>query len=78
MTHPLFSDDPEWRYWALIIDIHSLKYRPLKNRDTKIKKMVQGNDDDKRRDRYLTEETMEFWFPENNMLIKNVRDFKED
>lgn len=78
MTHPLFSDDPEWRFWSLILDIHSLKYRPLTNRDTHIRKMQQNPRDDKREDAYLTEAGYEFWMPENNMLIKNVRDFKEE
>jgi len=78
LTHPLFNDDPEWRFYCWIIDIHSIKYRPMTNRDTKLLKNRQENDADRRKDEYLTESTIEFWHPENNMLIKNVRNYLTD
>src|SRR5690606_8566899 len=34
-THPLFNMDPTLRYRAMILDIHSIKYRPMANRDTR-------------------------------------------
>lgn len=72
-THPLFNDNPIMRYWMLFIDVHSMKYRPLKNRDTKLLKMRQPNNADYREDEWLTEAGFEFWFPERFMLIKNVQ-----
>ena len=71
-THPLFNEHPTMRYWMLMLDIWSLRYRPLGDRDTRLLKNRQNNGDDFRRDEYLTEFGLEFWSPENNLLIKNV------
>lgn len=75
VTHPLFNEDPVYRYWALILDIHSLHYRPLLNRDTRLHKNQQNRKDDFRVDLFRTEASLEFWAPEQHMLIKNVRDY---
>lgn len=77
ITHPLFNEDPVYRYWALILDIHSLHTRPLRNRDTRLLKNRQNNGDDFRKDEYLTEMGFEMWAPEQHMLIKNVVDYVE-
>jgi len=74
-THPLFNEHPTMRYWMLFLDIWSLKYRPLGDRDTRLLKNRQNNGDDFRRDEYLTESGIEFWFPENNLLIQNVQSY---
>lgn len=71
-THPLFSDNDEWRYWGLFVDVHSLKYRPLSDSDTTLKKMIQANDLDGRKDEWLTEAGLQVQFPERFMLIKNA------
>jgi hypothetical protein len=75
VTHPLFNEDATMRYWALMVDIWSLKYRYLTNRDTRLLKMRQNPGDDFRRDEYLTEASIEFWQPEGNMLVKNIQDY---
>lgn len=75
LTHPMFNEDPVWRYSALILDVWSLMFRPLTGRDTKLLKNRQNPGDDLRRDEYLTEAGLEFHLPEANMLIKNIRDF---
>lgn len=75
VTHPLFNENPIYRYWCLILDIWSLKWRPLLDRDTKLLKMRQNPGDDFRKDEYLTEGSLEFWTPESHMLIKNVRTY---
>lgn len=72
-THPLFNADDEWRYNMLIIDVNNIKYRPMQDSDTALLKNRQANDADHRKDEYLTEAGFEFWMPETNMLIKNVR-----
>ncbi len=77
VSHPLFNEIPAYRYWCLILDIWSLKLRPLLNRDTKLLKNRQNNGDDFRRDEYLTEIGLEFWAPEQHMLIKNLRTYIE-
>lgn len=77
VSHPLFNEDATYRYWMLILDIWSIKTRPLTDRDTRLLKNRQPNDADYRKDEYLTEMGLEFWCPEQHMLIKNVRDYAE-
>ena len=78
MTHPMFNESAIYRNWCLILDVHSLKLRPLNDRDTELLTNRQGNGDDERKDEYLTEMTMEMWFPERSMLIKNVSSYTQD
>ena len=77
VSHPLFNEDATFRYWALILDIWSLKTRPLLDRDTRLLKNRQNPGDDLRIDEYLTELGLEFWAPEQHMLIKNIADYAE-
>jgi len=71
-THPLFSQIPAWRYHALIIDLPGLRFRPKRGRDTMRLKNIQNNDEDVRRDMYLTEATLEVNHGDAHMLLKNV------
>lgn len=77
VSHPLFNETSAYQYWCLILDIWSLRFRPLLDSDTRLLKMRQNPGDDFRRDEYLTEGTLEMWFPERHMLIKNVRSYQE-
>lgn len=77
VTHPLFNEDPTMTYWMLFLDVWSLKYRPLTDRDTKLLKNRQNPGDDLRRDEFLTEASLEFMMPEAHMLVKNVRTYIE-
>lgn len=72
-THPLFNDDPFLQYAIFILDVGNLKLRPLNDRDTVLLKNRQANDEDGRKDEWLTECGLEVRFPESNMLIKNVQ-----
>ena len=78
LTHPLFSEDEAFRYWMLFLDLHSIRWRALRDRDTELLKGRQNNGDDFRKDEYLTEWGLEFWYPERSMLIKNVKEYQED
>jgi hypothetical protein len=62
VTHPMLVEDPVMTYWMLFLDIWSLKYRPLLNRDTRLLKNQQNNGDDFRKDTIRTEMGLEFWF----------------
>ncbi len=77
VSHPLFNEDTTMTYYMLFLDIWSIKYRPLLNRDTRLLKNRQNNGDDFRRDEFLTEAGLEFWMPEQHMLVKNVRSYVE-
>lgn len=76
VTHPLFSEDPNLRYSALILDIWSLALRPLQNRDTQLLPNRQNPGDDFRKDEYLTEMGLEVHAPEQHMFIKNLREYR--
>jgi len=77
VSHPLFNEDATMTYWMLFLDIWSLKFRPLLNRDTRLLKNVQNPGDDFRRDKFITEAGLEFCFPEQHMLVKNVQNYIE-
>lgn len=78
ITHPLFNEDTAgMTYWMLFLDIWSLKYRFLTDRDTRLLKNRQNPGDDFRRDEFLTEAGLEMWTPESHMLVKNVQTYVE-
>jgi len=72
-THPLLTDTPGLFYAMFIIDVPFLKYRPLNDRDMVKLNNRQSNDEDGRKDLWLTEAGLELQFPEAHMLIKNVQ-----
>lgn len=74
-THPLFSENPVLRFSMLFLDIHNLKYRYIKGRDTLLLKNRQPNNADYREDEYLTESSLELRFPQSHMFIQNVLDY---
>jgi hypothetical protein len=69
IQHPLFSQEPTTRDIMVIIEPENLKYRPIKNRDTKFigEKIGSTNTGYTRRDgideEYLTECGLEYHFP---------------
>ena len=54
-THPLLSRHPLYNYSWWIIDGSSLKWVPMKNRDTKFKDNIQHNDEDTQKGQWMTE-----------------------
>lgn len=72
-AHPLFTNDPTLRYSALIVDVGELKYRALNDRDTTLLPNRQANDEDGRKDEWLTEAGLEVRFPESHMMINNLK-----
>lgn len=74
-SHPLFSQNPTLRYNALFLDVHNLKYRYMDGRDTALLKNRQNNDEDLRKDEWLTEAGLELRLPESHMYLQNVQDF---
>ena len=74
-THPLFTEDPTLRNSALITDIGELKYRCLNDRDTTLIPNRQQNDEDGRKDEWLTEAGLEVHYPESHMMIHNLKGF---
>lgn len=69
-THPLFNIDPVFKYSAMYIDIPNLKYRPLTDSDTILLKNRQENDEDRRKDEWITEAGLELKKPDSCMWIE--------
>jgi hypothetical protein len=61
VKHPLFTDGIYNR--SYVLDMEMLDYCPLVGRDTSLKENIQNNDEDGRRDEYLTEATMQLKNP---------------
>jgi hypothetical protein len=74
-THPIFNQHPILRYNGLFLDVPNLKYRYLINRDTKLLANRQNNDEDLRKDEWLSECGLEQQFPESHMYMQNVRQY---
>ena len=74
-SHPLFNQNPTLRNCALILDVQNLKWRYMQGRDTERLTNRQNNNEDLRRDEYLTEGGFEVRFPESHMFLQNVTSF---
>lgn len=59
-THPLMNVHSIFTNGAFCINPAGIKYRPLRNRDTKFQDNIQDNDDDSRKGQWLTEAGVEF------------------
>lgn len=75
-SHPLFSQNPVMRFNALFLDVLNLRYRYVNGRDTELLTMRQPNNADYREDEWLTEAGLELEFPESNLYLQNVLDYK--
>jgi len=75
-THPLFTQNPVLRNNCLIIDVHNLKNRPVKGRDTELLTERQIPNADYREDEWFTESGLEFQFPESAMYLQGVVDHR--
>jgi hypothetical protein len=68
---PLFEGTVYGGY-GVVLDVENIKYRPLKGRDTKLETNIQNNDEDQRKDQYITEAGLEIRLPKTHAVIKGV------
>lgn len=68
VQHPLFTEG--YLDLSMALDIEEIAYRPLQGRDTKLHTNIQNNDEDGRRDQYLTEAGLEFKQPKKHAIVK--------
>jgi hypothetical protein len=54
-THPLMNRHALYKNSMFMIDFSALRWRPMKNRDTKFKDNIQNPDEDVRRGQWMTE-----------------------
>lgn len=59
--------------WAALLDMDSIFYRPLGNRDTKLRTNIQANDQDGRIDGYIAECCPMVIQEKNHAVLRNVR-----
>lgn len=58
--------------YGVVIDPEAVKYRPLQGRDTKLETNIQANDEDQRKDQYITEAGLEVRNPEKHAVLTGV------
>lgn len=74
-SHPLMNVHPLYTYSMFVINPSGLIYRPMKNRDTKIQKNIQLPDEDKKKDQWLTEASLELHYERTFAYIGQFRTF---
>lgn len=74
-SHPLMNVHPLYTYSMFVINPSGLIYRPLKNRDTKIQKNIQLPDEDKKKDQWLTEASLELHYERTFAYIGQFKTF---
>lgn len=58
-THPLMNRHALYKNSMFILDFSAIRWRPMKNRDTKFQDNIQNNDEDLRRGQWITEAGIE-------------------
>ena len=74
-SHPLLNVHPLFTFSMFVVNPAGLIYRPLKSSDTKIQKNIQQPDEDKRKDQWLTECTLELHYERSFAYIGEFKDF---
>lgn len=69
--HPLLEGAVYGGY-GVVLDVENIKNRPLQGRDTKLETNIQANDEDQRKDQYLTESGLEVRLPKTHAVITGV------
>ena len=59
-THPLMNINSRFTNGCFLVNPPALRYRPLRNRDTKFKDNIQNNDEDRQKGQWLSEVGVEF------------------
>lgn len=65
--HPLLVEG--YAGYSIALDMEELAYRPLTGRDTQLKTNIQNNDEDGRRDMYITEAGLELRQPKKHGIF---------
>lgn len=73
--HPLLSQNSQFNDWGFIVDLSNIKYRFMKNRDTKFLKDRQAPGIDGVTHEYLTECGLEIRHEQTHGILKNCTAF---
>ena len=79
-THPLFNEDKtgiatELFRAGLFLDVHNLRYRPVSDSDTFLRRGIQTPSMDGRTDEWLTDAGLQMMFPEATLFLQNVNSY---
>lgn len=66
------STSSQYASWAFVVDMGSIKLRPMRGRNTKLLLNRQGNSDDQVVEEYLTEVSLEVQQESKHLIIKNA------
>lgn len=72
LVHEPLFEGAVYGGYGVVIDPENIKYRPLKGRDTKLETNIQANDEDQRKDQYVTEAGLEVRLPKTHAVITGV------
>lgn len=70
--HPLFIENPMFANSGFIVDVQSLMYHPVQDRDTQLLKNRQPPDADFRKDEWFSDWSLEMKYPERHMFIDGL------
>lgn len=71
----LFAETTVYAGYGFLLDMESLAYRYLNNRDTRLKTNIQDNSADGEEDEYISEVGIELRNEKKNAVLYNVTDF---
>jgi hypothetical protein len=71
-SHPLFNQNAGLRNSAFVLDVGSIHYININDRDSQLLKNRQPNDADYRKDEWFTECGIELHYPERHHFIDNL------
>jgi hypothetical protein len=71
-SHPLFNQSLGLQASAFVLDVGSMKYVHAEDADTQCLKNRQNNDEDGRKDEWITECGIELHYPERHFFIDNL------
>jgi hypothetical protein len=70
VQHPLLVQG--YADYSFALDLDNIAYRPLAGRDTQLKTNIQNNDEDGRRDMYITEAGFELKLPKTHGIFQST------
>jgi hypothetical protein len=75
VQHPLFSENPTFASWGMVVDTKFVVYRYLRGRDTDYKENRQNPGDDARKDEWLSEAGYELQHENAHGVAKSMTAF---
>lgn len=75
IPHPLLSEHSDWSKMAFVVDLKNVKYRFLRNRDTRFLLERQGNGEDRVTHEFMTKCSLELRFARTHGIAYGVSEY---